>query len=89
VPEPAVGRVSADQGQIEQIIMNLTVNARDAMPRGGKLTISTGNAEMDDAFVRLHPGAIPGSYVVFSVSDTGCGMDLETQPTSSSFLTTK
>jgi nitrogen-specific signal transduction histidine kinase/ActR/RegA family two-component response regulator len=79
VPEPALGRVSADQGQIEQIIMNLTVNARDAMPRGGKLTISTGNAEMDDAFVRLHPGAIPGSYVVLSVSDTGCGMDLETQ----------
>jgi PAS domain S-box-containing protein len=79
VPEPALGRVSADQGQIEQIIMNLTVNARDAMPRGGNLTISTGNAEMDDAFVRLHPGAIPGSYVVLSVSDTGCGMDLETQ----------
>jgi nitrogen-specific signal transduction histidine kinase/ActR/RegA family two-component response regulator len=79
VTEPALGRVSADQGQIEQIIMNLTVNARDAMPRGGNLTISTGNAEMDDAFVRLHPGAIPGSYVVLSVSDTGCGMDLETQ----------
>jgi PAS domain S-box-containing protein len=79
VPEPAVGRVSADQGQIEQIIMNLTVNARDAMPRGGKLTISTGNAEMDDAFVRRNPGAVPGSYVVLSVGDTGCGMDHETQ----------
>jgi len=79
VPEPALGRVSADQGQIEQIIMNLTVNARDAMPHGGKLTISTGNAEMDDAFVRRNPGAVPGSYVVLSVSDTGCGMDHETQ----------
>ena len=79
VPEPALGQVSADQGQIEQIIMNLTVNARDAMPHGGKLTISTGNAEMDDAFVRRNPGAIPGSYVVLSVSDTGCGMDHDTQ----------
>jgi two-component system, cell cycle sensor histidine kinase and response regulator CckA len=79
VPEPALGQVSADQGQIEQIIMNLTVNARDAMPHGGKLTISTGNAEMDDAFVRRNPGAIPGSYVVLSVSDTGCGMDQDTQ----------
>jgi PAS domain S-box-containing protein len=79
VPEPALGRVSADQGQIEQIIMNLTVNARDAMPHGGKLTISTSNAEMDDAFVRRNPGAVPGSYVVLSVGDTGCGMDHETQ----------
>jgi PAS domain S-box-containing protein len=79
VAGPKLGRVNADQGQIEQVIMNLAVNARDAMPRGGKLSITTANAEMDDVFARQHPGAVPGVYVMLSVSDTGCGMDAETQ----------
>ncbi len=79
VSDPHVGRVKADQGQIDQVIMNLAVNARDAMPRGGKLTISIANAMMDDISIRLHPGAVPGSYVMLAISDTGCGMDRETQ----------
>ena len=74
-----LGRVKADRGQIEQIVMNLAVNARDAMPHGGKLTIATANAEMDDVYCRQNPGAIPGPYVMLSVSDTGCGMSHETQ----------
>jgi two-component system cell cycle sensor histidine kinase/response regulator CckA len=69
--------VKADPGQIEQVIMNLVVNARDAMPFGGKLTISTRNAELDKAFVRENIGLQPGSFAVLSVSDTGCGMDEE------------
>jgi two-component system cell cycle sensor histidine kinase/response regulator CckA len=79
IPAPELGRVRADQGQIEQVILNLAINARDAMPRGGKLTIAIANAEMDDISIRQHPGAVPGSYVMLSVSDTGCGMDHETQ----------
>jgi two-component system cell cycle sensor histidine kinase/response regulator CckA len=69
--------VKADPGQIEQVIMNLVVNARDAMPFGGKLTISTRNAELDKAFVRENIGLQPGSFAMLSVSDTGCGMDEE------------
>jgi CheY-like chemotaxis protein len=79
VPGPELGRIKADQGQIEQIIMNLAVNARDAMPHGGKLTISTVNEELDEVYARQHPAVVPGSYVMFAVSDTGCGMDRETQ----------
>jgi CheY-like chemotaxis protein len=74
-----LGRVKADRGQIEQVIMNLAVNARDAMPCGGKLTISTANVQIDAAFRRQHPGAVVGPCVMLSVTDTGCGMDEETQ----------
>lgn len=69
--------VKADPGQIEQVIMNLAVNARDAMPEGGKLIIETENIELDALYCDQHMGLIPGSYVMMAVSDTGCGMDRE------------
>jgi PAS domain S-box-containing protein len=76
---PALGQVRADPSQIEQVIMNLTVNSRDALPNGGKLIIETANVYLDEAEARRHPGARPGPYVMLSVSDTGCGMDAETR----------
>ncbi|MHB1222666.1 MAG: ATP-binding protein [Gemmatimonadaceae bacterium] len=77
--DPALGRTRADPGQLEQVLMNLAVNARDAMPDGGALLIETTNAELVDGDGQLHAGAGPGSYLLLTFSDTGCGMSAEQQ----------
>lgn len=76
---PNIGFVKADRGQIEQIIMNLAVNSRDAMPDGGKLTIETFNADLDESYTAEHINARPGPHVVLAISDNGSGIDKETQ----------
>ncbi len=76
---PTVGAVRADPGQIEQIIINLVVNARDAMPGGGRISIETGIAELGDEYAKTHLGVQPGRYVCISVTDTGCGIPRTTQ----------
>ncbi len=77
--DPGLGSVRADPGQVEQVIVNLVVNARDAMPEGGALTMRTGNADVTAASARDHFGVAPGHYVVVCVADTGVGIDSETQ----------
>ena len=77
--EPGLGKVKADPGQVEQVIVNLAVNARDAMPDGGKLAIEVRNIDLDEFYAREHLGARAGPHVMLSVTDTGIGMDAETK----------
>jgi len=77
--ESKLGRVKVDPGQIEQILMNLAVNSRDAMPQGGRFCIETANVALDETYARQNAYVTPGSYIMLSVSDTGSGMDKETQ----------
>jgi CheY-like chemotaxis protein len=90
VPGKQIGRVKADSGYVGQVLMNLVVNARDAMPNGGQIIIATENVTLDENYARAHNGAIPGDYVMFSVSDTGSGMTDEVKARMfEAFFTTK
>src|SRR5207247_7361968 len=77
--DSSLGSTKADLGQLEQVIMNLAVNARDAMPEGGTLTIETANMDLQEALSVRNAAVPPGSYVMLAMTDTGIGMDTETQ----------
>ncbi|MDQ3817538.1 MAG: PAS domain S-box protein, partial [Acidobacteriota bacterium] len=79
MPANELGQIKADPGQIEQVILNLVVNARDAMPKGGKISIETANVYLDEEYARRHIAVTPGWYAMFAITDTGQGMDEETQ----------
>ena len=74
-----MGSIKADPGQIEQVLLNLAANARDAMPKGGRLTIRASNVELDESDRKKHAPVVPGPYIMLTIEDTGCGMDLKTQ----------
>lgn len=89
-PDHGLKQVKADPGQLQQVIVNLVINSRDAMPDGGKLTLETGNVDLDQSYVDRHPGASVGPHALLAVSDNGCGMDEETcEKIFEPFFTTK